>query len=147
MGANPHVIKYSGTSEYDSWSLSGLSNLPSIRNPFKRSTLSNIPAIKSVYFQLRQFNSDMPSAWEYQTGVYSQGHFGQVRGSGGEGTVIEGVLQNQIPAAFKFVEVRDQKFIKDTKDALNDMNERLSEMTKTQLTSGSAILRFEGHYR
>ena len=132
MGANPHVKNYEGTSEYEICSLSGL---------------SNIPPIKSAFFQLHEFNSDMPSAWEYKTGVYNQGHFGRVRGSGGEGTVIAGKWQNQIPAAFKFVEVRDQKYIQSIEDGLNDMNERLSEMTNMQLTSGSAVLKFEGHYR
>ena len=132
MGANPHVISYTGKTQYGIWSLSGL---------------SNIPTIKSVFFQIREFNSDMPSAWEYETGVYNQGHFGQVRGSGGEGTVIEGRWQNKKPAAFKFVEVRNQKFMKNVEDGLNDMNERLSEMTNMQVTSGSAILKFEGHYR
>ena len=133
MGANPHVIAYDGNSEYDSWS--GLSSL------------SNIPTIKSVFFQIHEFSSDMPSAWEYKTGVYNQGRFGRVIGSGGEGTVIEGVWQNQIPAAFKFVEVRNQKIFDYVDDGLNDMNERLSEMTNMQLTSGSAILKLEGHYR
>ena len=132
MGANPYVIDYNGISNYDFFSLSGL---------------SNIPTIKSVFFQLREFNSDMASAWEYETGVYNQGHFGRVRGRGGEGTVIEGRWQNQIPAAFKFVEVRKQKLIETVEDSLNDMNERLSEMTNQQLTNGSAILKFEGHYR
>ena len=94
MGASPHVIDYAGNTQYDDYSLC---------------SLSNIPTVKSVFFQLREFTSDMPSAWEYKTGVYNQGHFGQVRGCGGEGTVIEGVWQNKKPAAFKFVEVRDQK--------------------------------------
>ena len=129
MGANPHVITYNGISQYYFYSLSGL---------------SNIPTIKSVYFQIHEFYSEMPSTWEYQTGVYNQGQFGQVKESGGEGIVIEGVLQNQIPAAFKFVEVRDQKYIEKTKDRLKDLNERLSQM---QLTSSSAFLKIDGHYR
>ena len=85
MGANPNVILYTGKSQYGK--RSGLS------------ALKNIPKLKSVYFQLREFNSDMPSAWEYKTGVFNQGNFGQVRGSGGEGTVIEGLWQNR-KAAF-----------------------------------------------
>ena len=95
---------------------------------------------------MRNFNSDMLSAWEYQTGVFNQGQFGQVRGSGGEGTVIEGLWNNQ-PSAFKFVVVRDQKFIELTEDSLVDMNERLNEMTSMGMTKGSAILKFDGHYR
>ena len=132
MGANPHVLRYDGESQYDIFSLT---------------SLSNIPSSKSIFCQLHDFNSDMPSAWEYRTGVYNQGHFGRVRGSGGEGTVIEGQWQNQMPAAFKFVEVRDQKWVQETSDGLSDMNERLSEMTNQQLTKGTAILKFEGHYR
>ena len=132
MGANPHVYAYTGKSEYNIRSLSAL---------------SNIPSSKSIFFQLRDFNSAMPSAWEYRTGVYNQGYFGRVRGFGGEGTVIEGRWQNQTLAAFKFVEVRDQKFITNSTDALTDMNERLSEMTNQRLTSGLTILKFEGHYR
>ena len=132
MGANPHVYAYTGKSEYNIRSLSAL---------------SNIPSSKSIFFQLRDFNSAMPSAWEYRTGVYNQGKFGRVIGCGGEGIVIEGRWQNQTPAAFKFVEVRDQKWIEKMNDALNDMNERLSEMTNMQSISGSAILKFKGHYR
>ena len=132
LDANPHVYAYDGTSEY------GRHNL---------STLSNVPSSKSVFFQLHDINNDMPSAWEYRTGVYNQGHFGRVRGWGGEGTVIEGIWQDQTPAAFKFVEIRDQKFMETVTDALSDLNERLSEMTHMQLTSGSAILKLEGHYR
>ena len=132
MGANPHVLSYSGTTKYETYSLFDL---------------SNVPTIKSIFFQLRNFNSDMPSAWEYQTGVYNQGQFGRVRGFGGEGIVIEGTWQNKTPAAFKFVEVKEQKYIRSRTDSLNDMNERLSEMTNMQSTSGSAILKFIGHYR
>ena len=132
MGANPYVKSYTENTQYKIWSLSSLSNKPSS---------------KSVFFQMRDFNSDMPSPWEYKTGVYNQGHFGRVRGCGGEGTVIEGQWQNQTPAALKFVEVRDQKYIQNLRDSLNDMNERLSEMTNMRSTSGSAILKFEGHYR
>ena len=135
MGANPHVQAYTGKSEYQIWHMWAVSGV------------SNIPKIKSVYFQLRDFNSDMPAAWEYKNGVYNQGHFGQVRGRGGEGTVIEGKWLNAKTAAFKFVEVRDEKFIETTDDALNDLNDRLNEMTSMQLTSGSAILKLEGHYR
>ena len=132
MDANPYVQNYKGRSENEIWS--GMSNL------------SNLPKSKSVYFQLRNFNSDMPSPWEYKAGVYNQGKFGRVRGSGGEGTVIEGKWQNQ-KAAFKFVEVRDQKFIQETEDALADMNARLNEMMAMESTKGSAILNFDGHYR
>ena len=135
MDANPNVQRYDGKSEYEIRSLSDLSNLPSS---------------KSVFFQLRNFNSDMPPAWEYCTGVYNKGQFGRVKGRGGEGIVIEGQWQNQTPAAFKFVELREQNNIQQTDDSLDDINERLSEMTAInhmQSTSGSAILKFEGHYR
>ena len=132
MGANPHVQSYSGKSQY---------------NRRKLLAVSNVPSIKSVYYQLHDFNNAMPPAWEYRTGVFNQGKFGRVIGCGGEGIVIEGLWINQMPAAFKFVEVRDQKFMESTNDALNDMNERLSEMTNMQLTNGSAILKLDGHYR
>ena len=88
----------------------------------------------------------MLSAWEYQTGVYNQGRYGQVRGSGGEGTVIEGLWKNQ-PAAFKFVIVRDQKLMETVSGELADMNARLTEMTNMESTKGTAILKFNGHYR
>ena len=132
MGANPHLQDYNGKTEFDRRSLYGL---------------KNVPKVESVFFQLHEFNNDMPPAWEYRTGVFSKGHFGQVRGRGGEGTVIEGLWQNQIPAAFKFVEIRNQKFIWNVKDALADLNERLSEMNSMRTTKGSAILEFDGHYR
>ena len=132
MGSNPNVLKYDGKSEYDKWSLSGL---------------SNIPSSKSVYFQLRDINTDMPSAWEYKTGVYGKGQFGEVKGSGGEGIVIERVSKNLTRAAFKFVEVRSQKYIEKMEEALADMDKRLSEMTNQQKTKGTRILKFEAHYR
>ena len=132
MGSNPHVLRYDGKSEYDNWSLSGL---------------SNIPSSKSVYFQLSDIKTDMPSAWEYKTGVYGQGQFGEVKGSGGEGIVIERVSKNQTRAAFKFVEVRSQKYIEKMEEALADMDERLSEMTNQEMTKGTRILKFEAHYR
>ena len=60
---------------------------------------------------------------------------------------MQAKLQQNQPAAFKFVEVRDQKYMENVKDELADMNTRLNEMTSMEKTKGKAILKFHGHYR
>ena len=67
-------------------------------------------------------------------------------GKGAEGIVVQGVWNND-KAAYKFVQVRDQKFMDNVKDSLVDMNARVREMIEMESISGSNILKFNGHFR
>ena len=130
-GANPHVKAYTNKSEYEYWSLDSLSNLPTIQ---------------SIYYLIKPFKSgNLPKPFNYKTGVY-QGQYGQVIGRGGEGTVIEGIWGNE-KCAYKFVEIKNQKYNKKVSDNLEDMNTRLKEMIELEKISGSNILKLEGHHR
>ena len=130
-GANPHVLHCDDDSEYNIHSLS---------------SLSNVPTIESIFFPIKSFPSgNLPSPFHYETGIYP-GQFCQVIGKGGEGTVIQGIWGNE-KAAYKFVQVRDQNFMKSVEDGLADMNDRVREMIEMESISGSNILKFNGHFR
>ena len=130
-GANPHVLNYNGNSEYNIHSLD---------------SLPNVPTIKSVSYPIKSFPSgNLNSPFRYKSGVYP-GQFGQVIGKGAEGIVIQGVWNNE-KAAYKFVEVRDQKLMSLVKDGLADMNARVREMIEMESITGSNILKFNGHFR
>ena len=130
-GANPHVRRHDDKSEYEEVSLG---------------SLSNVPNIESIYFPIKPFpKGNLSKPFNYETGVYP-GQYGRLIGRGGEGTVIQGVWSNQ-PCAFKFVEVRDLKYIQKMDDNLEDMNARLREMIEMETISGTNILKLEGHYR
>ena len=131
LGANPYIKNASGKSNYDVYNLSNLNNLPSV---------------KSVFYPIKQFQiGNLGEPWCYTTGVYD-GKFGRVIGKGGEGTVIEGEFNGQ-PAAFKFVEMKGLKSNQKYSDAMEDMNERLKEMTEMLATPGDVILSLEAHFR
>ena len=109
-------------------------------------SLSNVPTIKSIYYPIKSFPSgNLASPFHYENGVYP-GQFGQVIGKGAEGIVVEGIWDNE-KAAYKFVEVRDQKKMKYVKDDLADMNSRVWEMIEMESITGSNILKFNGHFR
>ena len=130
-GANPHVRNYDDKSQYEIWSLG---------------SLSNVSSIESMYYPIKSFpNGNLPKPFNYITGVYP-GKYGRVIGRGGEGTVIQGEWENE-PCAFKFVEVRDQKYKKLVSDNLEDMNTRLREMIEVEKISGANVLKLEGHHR
>ena len=130
-GANPHVLRFDDKSEYSMHSLS---------------SLSNVPTVESIFFPIKSFPSgNLPSPFHYETGIYP-GQFCQVIGKGGEGIVIKGIWGNE-NAAYKFVQVRDQKFMEFVEDGLVDMNTRVREMIEMETTSGSNILKFNGHFR
>ena len=130
-GANPHVKDYTDETEYEFWSLN---------------SLSNITTVESIYYPIKSFSSgNLPKPFNYETGIYP-GQYGQVIGRGGEGTVIQGVWRNK-PCAFKFVQVRDQKWKETVSDNLEDMNTRLREMIEMEAVSGVNILKLEGHHR
>ena len=130
-GANPHVRRHDDKSQYEMYSLD---------------YLSNVPSIESIYFPIKSFPSgNLSKPFNYETGVYP-GQYGRVIGRGGEGTVIQGIWANQ-PCAYKFVEVRDQKYMETTNDNLKDMNVRLKEMIEMENITGTQILKLEGHHR
>ena len=129
--ANPHILNHHGNSGYNLYSLG---------------SLSNVPSIESIYFPIKSFPSgNLASPFHYENGVYP-GNFCQVIGKGAEGIVIQGNWGNE-KAAYKFVEVRDQKFIEKVKDNLADMNARVREMIEMESITGSNILKFNGHFR
>ena len=130
-GANPHVLDYNGRSDYDTYSLG---------------FLSNVPTVESIFFSIKSFPSgNLASPFHYETGIYP-GQFCRVIGKGGEGTVIQGIWGND-KAAFKFVQVRDQKIRKTVEDDLADMNARVREMVEMESINRSNILNFNGHFR
>ena len=130
-GANPHVQDCDGYSNYKDYSLG---------------SLSNVPTIESIFYPIKSFPSgNLASPFNYENGFYP-GQFGQVVGKGAEGIVIEGVWSNE-KAAYKFVQVRDQKFMRNVDDGLADMNTRVREMIEMESITGSNILKFNGHFR
>ena len=130
-GANPHVRQFDNESQYEMYSLD---------------SLSNVPTIESIYYPIKSFPSgNLPKPFNYITGVYP-GKYGRVIGKGGEGTVIEGEWGNE-PCAFKFVEVRNQKFKQLVSDQLEDMNAQLREMIEVEKISGTNVLKLESHHR
>ena len=133
-GANPFVVDYGG----ETWA-------DETRN------LSNLPSQKSVYFTTRQFEGEFkgktnfPPPWFYQNGVFD-GKFDSVIGHGASGTVLRGEWFGK-RAAYKFVEIGTQKEADSVRDALNSLDDKLSEMISIQATRGSTIVSFYGHYR
>ena len=130
-GANPHVRRCDNKSEYQMYSLD---------------SLSNVTNVQSIYYPIKPFpTSNLPKPFHYKTGIYP-GKYGRVIGRGGEGTVIQGVWGNEL-CAFKFVEVRDQKYKELVNDNLEDMNFRLREMIEMETIKGSIILKLKAHHR
>ena len=131
LGANPHIKNARGWTHFDVFCLSNL---------------NNVSSVKSIFFPIRNFpTGNLGEPWCYTTGIYD-GKFGRVIGKGGEGTVIQGIWGND-KAAFKFVQVRDQKIRKTVEDDLADMNARVREMVEMESINRSNILNFNGHFR
>ena len=130
-GANPHVRSPSDTSDYEyRWlgSLSGVSN------------------VQSIYYPIKPFQGgNLPKPFNYRTGVYP-GKFVKKIGKGAEGIVIQGFWGKE-EAAFKFVQVRNQKFKEKVGDNLADMNARVREMIEMKSVTEANILKFYGHFR
>ena len=109
-------------------------------------SLSNFPTVQSIFYPIKSFPSgNLISPFYYENGIYP-GQFCQVIGKGAEGIVIQGVWGNE-KAAYKFVEVRDQKFMETVEDSLADMNTRVREMIEMESISRSNIMKFNGHFR
>ena len=111
--------------------------------------LSNLPVEKSVYFTTRQLKGasklDFSDPWYYRNGVFDI-KFGTVIGQGASGIVISGEWYGK-KAAFKFVELGNQKFQQDVEDNVKTLEKKLSEMTSVESIKGSKIVSFYGHYR
>ena len=122
-GANPHVIGSDGRTEYETWNLS---------------SLVNVPTVKSIWFSVDN--------WTYTSGVYP-GDFGDKIGSGGEGTVIEGKWDGE-PAAFKFVQIEQDSTLRpnSVEGGLIDLKKRLNEMEQLKSIKSPTIINFFGHY-
>ena len=134
-GANPFVVSYDGTTEFDNDNLGCLSNLPNQR---------------SIYFTTGPFldgleaKNEFPDPWFYKTGVFD-GNFDSLIGKGASGVVLRGEWFGK-RAAFKFSEIRPQEQHY-AKDSFKALNEKLSEIISLQSTAGSKIVSFYGHYR
>ena len=138
-GVNPYVADYTGINE------------------FKRKRLSkhlpNLPTFKSVYFSVEPFKcfcdrkcgSDLSNPWFYENGIFD-GKFDQIIGKGASGIVLHGFCHG-VEAAFKFVEIGKQKWLKNVRDSLAELNRKLGEMRSVQTTVGSKIVNFYGHFR
>ena len=137
LGANPYIVDMNGKTNFETYDLEYFYEF------------RNIPQTeKSVYFTtqpLVESNADFLDPWFYRTGVFN-GKFDEWIGQGSSGTVISGEWAGK-KAAFKFVGLGKQKYHEDVGGALEDLNEKLSEMTSIQATNGPMILPFYGHYR
>ena len=142
-GANPFIVPYNGKTQY--W-----------EQNLHEQNLSNLPTTKSAYFLTRPLvgndgnKTEFCDPWFYRNGVFD-GKFDSAIGQGASGRVISGKWYGK-KAAFKFVEIENQKIqkISDSKnveESLKILEEKLSEMTAIQATKGSKIVQFYGHYR
>ena len=86
-----------------------------------------------------------PDPWFYKTGIFD-GKFNAVVGRGASGTVFSGKWCGR-KAAFKFVEIGAQEVSELVRDGIRTLDQKLSEMTSIEVTKGSNILSFYGHYR
>ena len=134
--ANPFVVDCDGISQFSIHRLGYLSNLPT-KN--------------SIYFTTRPIfdefkgKTGFPDPWFYKTGIFD-GKFNAVVGKGACGIVFSGKWCG-IMAAFKFVDIGAQKFQENIQDSIHTLDQKLSEMTSIEVTKGSNILSFYGHYR
>ena len=132
-GANPYIVDFEEKTHFDKYSLSHLS-------------LPEMP--RSVYFSLypdESFPSELQRAWYYSNGVFS-GKYEEIIGKGGEGFVVSGQWM-EVDAAYKFVEIKNQKLEKTVGDGLKDLKLRLTELNALKEIKGSRILREYGHFR
>ena len=138
LGANPFVVHISGTTQFDTYNLSYLDNLPTQ---------------KSIFFPVQSFaccnkkcDSDLSEPWFYKTGTFP-GKYKKVIGKGASSTVLRGIFQRK-ESAFKFVEIVNEKNPKDDMMYnINYLNKQLNDMTSVQSVSGNKIVQFYGHFR
>ena len=103
---------------------------------------------KSVYFSVypdSSYPTEMQEAWFYTNGVFP-GEFEEIIGKGGEGHVISGKWMG-VGAAFKFIEIKNQKFQEIVRKGQEDLKNRLTELNALKTTKGSCILREYGHFQ
>ena len=133
-GANPYVVSYNGRSQFDHYHLENLSNLPTKQ---------------SIYYTTRPVIDEFKDKagfrdpWFYRTGIFD-GKFNAVIERGASGIVFSGKWCGK-HAAFKFVEFKAREF-EFAADSVRSLD-KLSEMKAMQVTKGSKVLSFYGHYR
>ena len=138
FGANPFVVFNDGNTQFETYNLSYLDNLPTQ---------------KSVFFPVQSFaccndqcEFDLSDSWYYKTGTFP-GKFEKVIGRGASSTVLSGTFQHK-KAAFKFVEIETKKNPKaQIGDRINYLNKQLNDMTSIQSVVGNEIAQFYGHFR
>ena len=132
-GVNPYITDHKGRTQFDQWSLTHLS-------------ISEMA--KSVYFSIypdESFPQELQQAWYYSSGVFP-GNFDELIGKGSEGHVVGGRWM-ELDVAYKFVEIKNQKFQKTVDDGLKDLKRRLTELDALKAVQGSCILQDYGHFR
>ena len=135
-GASPYVVTYSGKIQLERRNLGYLKNLPTQ---------------KSIYFTTQpcfgeyKDRTDFPDPWLYNIGVFD-GRFKSMIGQGASGTVLSGEWYGA-KAAFKFVDIGNQNYSGKASLGMKELNQKLSEMKSFQVTKGSKIVSFYGHYR
>ena len=132
-GVNPFIVDFYGNTQSDYFELSHL-------------TISKMP--KSVYFSIypdESYPSELQQAWYYSSGVFP-GKYGELIGKGSEGHVVDGKWMER-NVAFKFVEMKNQKFQNIVSDGLKDLKRRLTELNALKAIKGSCILQEYGHFQ
>ena len=132
-GANPYIVNLDGYTHFDTYSITHL-------------TIPEMP--ESVYFSIypdQSYPPEIQQAWFYANGVFP-GNFQELIGNGSEGCVVSGVWMG-VDAAFKFIEIKNQKFQKLVDDGLKDLKYRLTELNALKAIKGSCILQEYGHFR
>ena len=137
-GVNPYVVDYSAESQFDEWSLSDLSNLPTSKSVF-----FSVEPLKCFCDQ--KCDSDLSTPWFYKNGVFD-GKLDEIIGNGTSGVVLHGLCHG-VEAAFKFIEIGRQNWQEYAEDGIAELNRQLGEMGSIQTTEGSKIVSFFGHFR
>ena len=138
LGANPFVVSQTGNTQLDTYDLSHLDNLPTL---------------KSIFFPIQPFACcnkecvfDLSEPWFYKNGTFP-GQFEEIIGNGASSIVLRGTFQHK-KAAFKFVETqKDHQKRLLVGDSLKDLNKQLNDMTSIQSVYGNKIVQFYGHFR
>ena len=133
-GVNPFVVDIGEKTQFDRWNLSHLT----------------IPKIsKSVYFSIlpdESYPVHLQDAWYYTNGSF-EGKFDDEKiGEGSEGIVLRGEWMEK-EAAFKFVQIHEQKVRGTALESLKDLNKRLTELNVLKSVEDTRLIKHYGHYR
>ena len=104
---------------------------------------------KSVYFSIypdESYPAHLQDAFYYTNGSFEGNFDNEKIGEGSEGIVLHGEwIDNE--AAFKFVEIQEQKWQDNDVDSLNDLNKRLTELNVLKSVESTRFIKNYGHYR